>query len=88
MKKIIAVLIPAVTLLFTGSVKADSIRCGSHIIEDGGIHEEVTMEEVLKKCGQPSSREGSMLYYKNKGKRLDFDTEGRLMSINDIEEDK
>ena len=88
MKKIIAVLIPAVTLLFTGSVKADSIRCGSHIIEDGGIHKKVTMEEVVKKCGQPSSREVSRLYYKKEGKRLDFDTEGRLMSINDIEEDK
>ena len=87
MKKIIAVLIPAVTLLFTVSVNADSIRCGSHIIEDGGLHEEVTIEEVLKKCGKPSSREGSMLYYKNKCKRLDFDTEGRLMSIHDIEED-
>ncbi len=24
------------------------------------------------------------LYYKKKGKRLDFDTEGRLMSVNKI----
>ena len=48
----------------------------------------MTMEEVVKKCGQPSSREVSRLYYKKKGKRLDFDTEGRLMSISEIEEDK
>ena len=87
MKMIIAVLIPSITMLFTASVNAESIRCGSHVIEDGGIHEKVTMEEVVKKCGQPSSREGSRLYYKKKGKRLDFDTEGHLMSINEIEED-
>ena len=87
MKMIIAVLILAITLLFTVSVKAESIRCGSHVIEDGGIHNEVTMEEVVKKCGKPSSRELSRLYYKKKGKRLDFDTEGRLMSISDIEKD-
>ena len=87
MKMIITVLIPAITLLFTVSAKAESIRCGSHVIEDGGIHKNVTMEEVVKKCGQPSSREASRLYYKKKGKRLDFDTEGRLMSISEIEKD-
>ena len=88
MKMIIAVLIPAIAMLFSVSVKAESIRCGSHVIEDGGIHKKVTMEEVVKKCGQPSSREVSRLYYKKKGKRLDFDTEGRLMSISEIEEDQ
>ena len=87
MKMIFVVLISAITMLFTANIKAESIRCGSHVIEDGGIHNDVTMKEVLKKCGQPSSREGSRLYYKKKGKRLDFDTEGRLMSINDIEKD-
>ena len=86
MKMIITVLIPAITLLFTVSVKAESIRCGSHVIEDGGIHKDVTMEEVVKKCGQPSSRERSRLYYKEKGKKLHFDTEGRLESIQDIED--
>ena len=78
----------AVTLLFTLSVNADSIRCGSHVIEDADLHKIVTMEEVIKKCGQPSSREGSKLYYKKKGKRLDFDTNDRLISIHDIEEDE
>lgn len=87
MKLIKTALVAATTLLFTVSVNADSIRCGSHVIEDGDIHKTVTMQEVLRKCGPPSSREGSSLYYKNKGKRLDFDGEGRLMSINDIEED-
>ena len=88
MKMIIAGLILALTMLFAVSVKAESIRCGSHVIEDGGIHKIVTMEEVLKKCGPPSSRDVSRLYYKKKGKQLDFDTEGRLMSISEIEEDE
>ena len=88
MKMKIAVLITSITMLFTVSVKADSIRCGSHVIQDGGIHKDVTMEEVLKKCGQPSSRKGSVLYYEKKGKRLDFDGEGRLKAIHDIEDHK
>lgn len=81
-------LLAVTTLLFASSANADAIRCGSHVIEAGDIHEAVTMQEVLKKCGQPSSRKGSVLYYKKKGKRLDFDTSGNLMSTNDIEEDE
>ena len=61
------------------------MRCGTHVIEDGGLQKVVTIEEVVKKCGQPSSRKGDRLYYKEKGKRLDFDADGRLMSISDIE---
>ena len=88
MKLINTTLVAATTLLFTISVNADSIRCGSHLIEDAELHNAMTMEEVIKKCGQPSSRKGSMLYYKKKGKRLDFDTNNKLMSIHDIEENE
>jgi len=77
------VLVTAITLLLTASVKADSMRCGSHVIEDGELQNIVTIDDVLKKCGQPSSREGNTLYYEKKGKRLVFDTAGRLMSIQD-----
>ena len=76
-----------IALLFAASVKASSMRCGTHIIEDADLHKIHTIEEVLKKCGKPSSREGNKLYYKKKGKRLDFDTEGRLMSIHNIKHD-
>jgi hypothetical protein len=81
------VLILAITGLFTASVNADSIRCGTHIIEDADLHKIVTKEEVIKKCGKPSYTKGNSLYYKKKGKRLDFDTENRLMSMHDIEDD-
>ena len=87
MKTTKLVLIFATTVLFTTSVNADSIRCGTHIIEDADLHKVVTIKEVIKKCGEPSYRKGDSLYYKKKGKRLDFDTEGRLMSMHDIEDD-
>jgi hypothetical protein len=46
-----------------------------------------TKEEVIKRCGKPSYTKGNSLFYEKKGKRLDFDTENRLMSIQDIEDD-
>ena len=85
MKIIEIVLVTAITVLLTASAEADSMRCGAHVIEDGELHNIPTMDEVVKKCGQPSSRESSTLYYKNKGKRLHFDTDGRLISIEDME---
>ena len=80
-------LLLVVTLLLASSANADSIRCGSHVIQDGGLENIPTMKEVIQKCGQPSSWEGQKLYYKEKGKRLDFDSEGRLIAIHDIETD-
>jgi hypothetical protein len=81
------VLIFAITLLFTPGVQADSMRCGTHVIEDADLHKALTIKEVIKKCGQPSSRKGNKLYYKKKGKELHFDTNERLMSIHDIKDD-
>ena len=80
-------LMMAITMLFSTSVEAASIRCGGHVIEDGDLQNSPTMDEVIEKCGQPSSRESDSLYYKEKGMRLDFDGEGRLISINEIEDE-
>jgi hypothetical protein len=87
MKMTKIVLVLAITLLFTPAIQADSMRCGTHVIEDADLHKALSIKEVIKKCGQPSSRKGNKLYYKKKGKRLDFDTNERLMSIHDIEDD-
>jgi hypothetical protein len=87
MKLLHSVLILAVSMLFTTGINADSIRCGTHIIEDADLHKIVTKEEVIKKCGKPSYTKGNSLYYKKKGKRLDFDSENRLMSMHEIEDD-
>lgn len=86
MKTRILVPLAGLTLLLSANVNADSIRCGTHVIEDEQLHDPVTMEDVIKKCGQPSSREGSTIYYKDKGKRLHFNPEGQLVSIEDIED--
>lgn len=87
MKHLRSLLILTVTTLITANVYADSIRCGSHVIEDADLHKVVTKEEIIKKCGKPSYTKGNSLFYEKKGKRLDFDTENRLMSIHDIEDD-
>ena len=87
MKMTKSVLILTITLLFTPGIQADSMRCGSHVIEDADLHKAMSIKEVIKKCGQPSSRKGNKLYYKKKGKELHFDTEDRLMSIQDIKDD-
>ena len=63
------------------------MRCASHVIEDADLHKAMTIKEVIKKCGQPSSRKGNKLYYKKKGKELHFDTNERLMSIQNIKDD-
>jgi len=78
-------LVFAITLMFAANVQADTIRCGNETISDGQEENIPTMEEVLEKCGPPSHREENKLYYKDKNKRLDFDGEGKLMSINAID---
>ena len=46
-----------------------------------------TMDEAIEKCGRPGSHEIDKHYYRVKGNRLDFDREGRLIPINEIEQE-
>jgi hypothetical protein len=41
-------------LLISGSAVADSMRCGKYI-----VNESATVDELLKKCGEPQSRDVS-----------------------------
>ena len=79
---------PLVALFFlvAPQLQADSIRCGSHIIRDGGSHG-ATMYEVLKKCGEPEKREGHTWIYKLKGRywSMSFDGNGYLLRLNRVE---
>ena len=62
---------------------ADSVRCGSHILSTGGRHGP-DKYEVLKKCGEPTTRAGNTwIYEKPNVSRnvLVFDASGRLMRI-------
>ena len=48
-----SVLLGLAALLLSGPSNAASMRCGSHLIQDGGLHGP-TMYEVIKKCGKPT----------------------------------
>jgi len=59
-----------------------SMRCGTHIISPGGRHGPGKYE-VLKKCGEPTDREGdTWIYDRPDGKRLlRFDASGNLTRV-------
>jgi hypothetical protein len=62
---------------------ADSMRCGSHIINTGDRHG-TDKYEVLKKCGEPTLRAGNTwIYEKDNGAKytMVFDDSGNLWSI-------
>ncbi len=73
----------AVGALFLSEPAAASyLRCGSHIIEEGGRHGPGKYE-VLKKCGEPTGRFGdTWIYDRPDGKAvLRFDAAGMLTRI-------
>ncbi len=62
---------------------ADSMRCGRHIINSGGLHGPGKYE-VLKKCGEPTARSSDTWVYDKPGsvKRVVvFDASGYLARI-------
>ncbi|MEP5764479.1 MAG: DUF2845 domain-containing protein [Halieaceae bacterium] len=61
---------------------AASMRCGSHLIEDGGLHGP-TMYEVIKKCGQPTQIMSYTYIYEISGRtyELRFSGAGILTTI-------
>ena len=62
---------------------ADSTRCGRHVISSGQRHG-TDKYEVLKKCGEPTTRAGNIwIYEKSRGVKtvMVFDDLGNLSSI-------
>jgi hypothetical protein len=62
---------------------ADSTRCGRHVISSGQRHGP-DKYEVLKKCGEPTTRAGNTwIYEKSRGVTtlMVFDALGKLSSI-------
>jgi hypothetical protein len=62
---------------------AGSIRCGSHIIQDG-TRDAPGKYEVLKKCGEPTERLSDTWIYDKPGRSkrvLRFGPDGKLMRI-------
>ena len=64
-KWIVASVLLLSTLLMNLAI-AGSMRCGTHIISDGGRHGPDKFE-VLKKCGEPTARSGNTWIYEQVG---------------------
>ncbi len=64
------------------SASAGSMRCGVHLIQDGGRNGPGKYE-VLKKCGEPTERFGNTWIYERLGNRyiLTFKDNGQLAKI-------
>ena len=81
-KTLLITLIAAFSMLMFQSVYAGSMRCGSHIISDGGRTGPGTYE-VLKRCGKPTFRQGNSWVYEKGSKRyvIVFKSDGSISSI-------
>ena len=79
--------IGAVLLLAVGFMKpaaAGSLRCGTHIISSGQGNSP-GQYEVLKRCGEPTVRQGSTWIYEVSSsvtRRIRFDSNGEILDIN------
>ena len=75
----------ALMLLAWQPLSAGSMRCGAHIIQDGG-RSGPGKYEVLKKCGEPAFRQGNTWVYdlgSNRRKVFHFNDSGLLTRIQD-----
>ena len=82
-KTLLITLITGFSMLMLQSAYAGSIRCGSHLISDGGRNGP-GMYEVLKRCGEPNSREGNTwIYRKGENQRyvVVFNDSGKIARI-------
>ena len=72
-------------LIVFQATAAYAMRCGTHIISDGERHGHGKYE-LLKKCGQPKTRDGNIWIYEKYGKTyfVTFDSAGRR--VNSIEQ--
>ena len=82
MKTLLVTCIVGFSMFMLQSVYAGSIRCGQHTITDTSRHGG-DMYEVLKRCGEPSFRQGNTWVYA-KGKvhgEITFNNNGSIRII-------
>jgi len=81
-KTLLVTLITVFSTVMFQSVYAGSMRCGSHLITDGGRTGPGTYE-VLKRCGEPTFRQGNSWVYEKGKKRyvIAFKDSGQISSI-------
>jgi hypothetical protein len=64
---------------------ANEMQCGEEYIS-GEQLEPLTQQQVVEKCGQPTSKEGFNWFYQQQGKILVFNSNGDLQEIRDAGE--
>ena len=80
-------LIGAALLLTAGFMQpaaASSMKCGTHIISSGQGNSP-GQYEVLKRCGEPTFRQGNTWIYEKSSsvaKKIRFDKNGKIIDIN------
>ncbi|MCK5669002.1 MAG: DUF2845 domain-containing protein [Gammaproteobacteria bacterium] len=85
-KTLLVTFIAGFSMLMFQSVYAGSMKCGQHIISDGGRTGPGTYE-VLKRCGEPTFRQGNTWVYERGEKRrvaVVFKDNGEISSINTL----
>ena len=71
------------TVAFIQPAAASSMRCGTHIISSGQ-NNSPGMYEVLKRCGEPTFRQGNTWIYERSSSvsnRIRFDRNGVILDI-------
>ncbi len=79
-KILLVTFIAGFSMLMFQSAYAGSMKCGQHIISDGGRVGPGTYE-VLKRCGEPTFRQGNSWVYESKRKVIVFKDSGEISSI-------
>ena len=71
------------SIVMVGQSIAGSLRCGTHLISSGQ-RSAPYKHEVLKKCGEPTSRNGNTWIYKQSSsvtRVVRFSSDGQVSSI-------
>ncbi len=79
-KTLLLTFIAGFSMLMFQSAYAGSMRCGQHIISDSG-RTGPGMYEVLKRCGEPTARQGNTWVYESKRTVIVFNDSGGVSSI-------
>ena len=64
---------------------ANEMRCGNHLIS-GDQLQPLLKDQVLAKCGEPTSKDYDRWYYQEQGKILVFNTNDELDHIENAED--
>ncbi len=82
MKNMIKLTTIASLLAFTAMPAAQAMKCGTHIIS-WGQGDSPGQYEVLKRCGEPTARQGNTWIYERSGAthKIRFDDDGNILDI-------